>query len=59
MRKITVAKGVTDQPFARTSSTKSLDLKKDIELNPNNYTVWFKKIFERVNSLYLEHTKKT
>lgn len=36
-----------------------IDLKKDIELNPNNYTVWFKKIFERVNSLYLEHTKKT
>jgi len=25
-----------------------IDLKNDIEQNPNNYTVWFKKIFERV-----------
>jgi len=24
------------------------DLRKDIELNPNDYTVWFKMIFERV-----------
>ncbi len=32
------------------------DLKNDIELNPNNYTVWFKKIFERVNSLNLMKT---
>lgn len=28
----------------------SIDLlKKDIELNPQNYTVWFKKIYENVN----------
>lgn len=32
------------------------DLRNDIELNPNNYTVWFKKIFERVNSLNLMKT---
>ena len=27
------------------------DLKKDVNLNPNNYTIWFKRIFERVNQL--------
>ncbi len=30
------------------------DLHKDIGLNPNNYTVWFKMIYERVNELNLK-----
>lgn len=35
------------------------DLKKDIELNPNKYTVWFKKIYERVNTLNLREADNT
>ncbi len=35
------------------------DLQKDIELNPNNYTVWFKMIFERVNELNLKKIVNT
>lgn len=36
-----------------------IDLKNDIHQNPHNYTVWFKKIFERVNSLMQNATDNT
>lgn len=36
-----------------------IDLKNDIHHNPHNYTVWFKKIFERVNSLMQNATDNT
>lgn len=31
------------------------ELKNDIEANPDHYTVWFKKITDRVNSFVLQH----
>jgi isopentenyl-diphosphate delta-isomerase len=47
--------GITDQlPFIEANEVMDwkyiafTDLQKDIQVNPNNYTAWFKKIFERV-----------
>ena len=33
-------------------------LKKDLESNPNNYTVWFKIIFNDVHTFLLNHLSK-
>lgn len=53
--------GVTNQkPTINTDEVDSYryisydELKKDIELNPDNYTVWFKKLYEKVQSYKLK-----